>query len=86
MSSGRPSIVGDEAGPSEPFPYKMEGKVISGFGRGSKEVHTMNPNPPFHQDKKEKMKDDKAKGNKNNSLLIKPPHLAGHSHRQPPRG
>lgn len=38
MSAGRPSIVGDDAGPTPPFPLKMEGKVISGFGRGSKEV------------------------------------------------
>ena len=38
MSAGRPSIVGDDAGPSPPYPLKMEGKVISGFGRGSKEA------------------------------------------------
>lgn len=36
--TSRPSIVGPEAGPETPYPYKMEGKVISGFGRGSKEV------------------------------------------------
>jgi riboflavin kinase len=36
--SGRPEIVGPDGGPEAPFPYKMEGKVISGFGRGSKEV------------------------------------------------
>ncbi|OAQ73875.1 riboflavin kinase [Pochonia chlamydosporia 170] len=34
----RPSIVGPDSGPQSPYPYKMEGKVISGFGRGSKEV------------------------------------------------
>lgn len=34
----RPLIVGPESGPEAPYPYKMEGKVISGFGRGSKEV------------------------------------------------
>ena len=38
MSAGRPSVVGDDAGPEPPFPLRMEGKVISGFGRGSKEV------------------------------------------------
>lgn len=36
--SSRPSVVGPEAGPETPYPYRMEGKVISGFGRGSKEV------------------------------------------------
>lgn len=36
--AGRADIVGREVGPETPFPYKMEGKVISGFGRGSKEV------------------------------------------------
>jgi riboflavin kinase len=36
--STRPEIVGMETGPEPPYPYKMEGKVISGFGRGSKEV------------------------------------------------
>lgn len=36
--TSRPSIVGPDAGPEAPFPYRMEGKVISGFGRGSKEV------------------------------------------------
>lgn len=36
--TGRPSVVGSEAGPETPYPYKMEGKVIAGFGRGSKEV------------------------------------------------
>jgi hypothetical protein len=38
MVNGRPSIVGDDAGPTAPYPLTMEGKVISGFGRGSKEV------------------------------------------------
>lgn len=38
MTSSRPSIVGADAGPELPFPVKMEGPVISGFGRGSKEV------------------------------------------------
>lgn len=36
--TSRPSIVGDDAGPVSPYPYQMEGKVIAGFGRGSKEV------------------------------------------------
>ncbi|KAK8147613.1 riboflavin kinase [Beauveria asiatica] len=35
--SDRPAIVGEDAGPEPPYPLRMEGKVISGFGRGSKE-------------------------------------------------
>jgi hypothetical protein len=38
MSEQRPLIVGQDAGPESPYPLQMEGKVISGFGRGSKEV------------------------------------------------
>lgn len=38
VTAGRPRIVGPEQGPEPPFPLRMEGKVISGFGRGSKEV------------------------------------------------
>lgn len=38
MAKTRPLIVGPESGPEPPFPLQMEGKVIKGFGRGSKEV------------------------------------------------
>ncbi|KAG7101132.1 Riboflavin kinase like protein [Verticillium longisporum] len=38
VTEGRPRIVGPDGGPEAPYPLKMEGKVISGFGRGSKEV------------------------------------------------
>ncbi|KAF4977003.1 hypothetical protein FDECE_18410, partial [Fusarium decemcellulare] len=38
--SSRPSIVGSDAGPEAPYPLHMEGSVISGFGRGSKEIFT----------------------------------------------
>lgn len=31
----RPLIVGPEEGPEEPFPLWMEGKVTTGFKRGS---------------------------------------------------
>lgn len=34
----RPEIVGNDAGPEPPFPLKLDGTVIKGFGRGSKEV------------------------------------------------
>src|ERR1700710_62921 len=34
----RPTIIGPDSGPEAPFPLRMKGKVVSGFGRGSKEV------------------------------------------------
>ena len=34
----RPSLAGPDSGPEEPFPIKLSGPVIKGFGRGSKEV------------------------------------------------
>jgi len=34
----RKSIVGPDSGPEAPFPLKLGGQVIKGFGRGSKEV------------------------------------------------
>jgi hypothetical protein len=34
----RPTIIGADSGPEAPFPLKMKGKVVKGFGRGSKEV------------------------------------------------
>lgn len=37
-NTSRPLIVGPESGPEAPFPLQMEGKVIKGFGRGSKDV------------------------------------------------
>ncbi|KAK1248712.1 hypothetical protein MKX08_006932 [Trichoderma sp. CBMAI-0020] len=44
--ASRPDIIGPEAGPEKPYPYKMEGKVISGFGRGSKELGIPTANLP----------------------------------------
>ncbi|KAM0331606.1 hypothetical protein ACHAQA_003285 [Verticillium albo-atrum] len=46
VTAGRPRIVGPDAGPDAPFPLKMEGKVISGFGRGSKELGIPTANLP----------------------------------------
>ncbi|KAG6238821.1 riboflavin kinase [Claviceps purpurea] len=46
MDTTRPSIVGPDSGPERPFPYKMEGKVIAGFGRGSKELGIPTANLP----------------------------------------
>lgn len=34
----RDPYVGPEDGPEPPFPLRLDGKVIKGFGRGSKEV------------------------------------------------
>ena len=36
--SPRPLYAGPDEGPELPFPVKVSGKVIKGFGRGSKEV------------------------------------------------
>ncbi|KAF4974058.1 hypothetical protein FZEAL_8998 [Fusarium zealandicum] len=46
MSSSRPAIVGPDAGPEAPYPLHMEGTVISGFGRGSKELGIPTANLP----------------------------------------
>jgi len=35
----REPVAGRDAGPEEPFPIRLEGPVIKGFGRGSKEVY-----------------------------------------------
>jgi len=45
-STSRPLIVGPDSGPEPPFPVRMEGKVISGFGRGSKELGIPTANLP----------------------------------------
>jgi hypothetical protein len=40
-SGAREPIVGPEKGPESPFPVKVSGPVIKGFGRGSKEVRML---------------------------------------------
>ncbi len=42
----RPRILYSDAGPEAPFPLRMEGTVISGFGRGSKELGIPTANLP----------------------------------------
>ncbi|KAK5661947.1 hypothetical protein OQA88_10057 [Cercophora sp. LCS_1] len=42
----RPLIIGPDTGPSAPYPYRMAGTVISGFGRGSKELGIPTANLP----------------------------------------
>ena len=34
----RDTLAGPDAGPESPYPIKVRGPVIKGFGRGSKEV------------------------------------------------
>lgn len=34
----RDPVVGPENGPEPPFPLRLDGEVVKGFGRGSKEV------------------------------------------------
>ena len=34
----RDAVAGPDNGPESPFPLKLDGKVIKGFGRGSSEV------------------------------------------------
>lgn len=34
----RDTIIGTDDGPEPPFPLRMKGEVVKGFGRGSKEV------------------------------------------------
>jgi len=34
----RDPTAGPDNGPEQPFPLRLDGKVIKGFGRGSKEV------------------------------------------------
>jgi riboflavin kinase len=36
----RDPVAGPDDGPAAPFPLRLSGKVIKGFGRGSKEVST----------------------------------------------
>lgn len=46
MGTSRPLIIGLSTGPQAPYPLQMEGKVISGFGRGSKELGIPTANLP----------------------------------------
>ena len=44
-SRQRPLIIGPDEGPAAPFPIKLSGPVIAGFGRGSKQVRA--PDAPI---------------------------------------
>ncbi|KAF7185218.1 Riboflavin kinase [Pseudocercospora fuligena] len=43
----RPTVAGPESGPEPPFPLKLDGKVIKGFGRGSKDLGIPTANIPL---------------------------------------
>lgn len=52
MTSGvvprnRPDIVGPDAGPEAPYPLRLSGPVVKGFGRGSKELQIPTANIPI---------------------------------------
>ncbi|KAJ7452189.1 riboflavin kinase [Mycena galericulata] len=46
MATARPLIIGPSTGLEAPYPLQMEGKVISGFGRGSKQLGIPTANLP----------------------------------------
>jgi riboflavin kinase len=46
MVTARPLIIGPSTGLEAPYPLQMEGKVIHGFGRGSKELGIPTANLP----------------------------------------
>ncbi|KAG9548624.1 hypothetical protein KCU77_g20437, partial [Aureobasidium melanogenum] len=43
----RDIIVGPDSGPEPPFPLKLNGEVVKGFGRGSKELGIPTANIPL---------------------------------------
>lgn len=44
----RPRLIGPDAGPEPPFPLRMKGEVVKGFGRGSKELGIPTANISLH--------------------------------------
>ncbi|EIW59404.1 riboflavin kinase [Trametes versicolor FP-101664 SS1] len=49
MTTARPLIIGPSTGPEAPYPLHMEGKVINGFGRGSKALGIPTANLPVDE-------------------------------------
>nr|POF04488.1 transcription activator of gluconeogenesis [Quercus suber] len=47
IMSHRPETTGPDSGPEPPFPLKLSGKVIKGFGRGSSELGIPTANIPL---------------------------------------
>lgn len=46
-TTARPLYAGPESGPTAPFPIRLSGPVIPGFGRGSKELQIPTANIPI---------------------------------------
>ncbi|KAH6647993.1 hypothetical protein BKA67DRAFT_523893 [Truncatella angustata] len=46
VTEPRPRVIYSDDGPESPYPLQMEGTVISGFGRGSKELGIPTANLP----------------------------------------
>ncbi|KAH8684247.1 hypothetical protein BGZ60DRAFT_478206 [Tricladium varicosporioides] len=46
----RPTIVGPESGPEAPYPLRMEGEVVKGYGRGKSELQIPTANIPIAKD------------------------------------
>lgn len=46
----RPTTTGPSTGPESPFPLLLEGPVVAGFGRGSKELGIPTANIPIDVD------------------------------------
>ncbi|RDW74706.1 riboflavin kinase [Aspergillus mulundensis] len=46
-STPRPPVTGPDSGPEAPFPIRLSGPVIKGFGRGSKELGIPTANIPI---------------------------------------
>ncbi|KAJ0417049.1 riboflavin kinase-domain-containing protein [Aspergillus carlsbadensis] len=47
-STPRPTVSGPDTGPETPFPIRLSGPVIKGFGRGSKELGIPTANIPVN--------------------------------------
>src|SRR5204863_516768 len=43
----RPPTAGPDAGPAPPYPLRLSGTVVTGFGRGSKELGIPTANIPI---------------------------------------
>ena len=58
----RPQVIGPDSGPEAPFPLRMGGKVVSGFGRGSKEVCLSLSSPHLFQAGKRGVRSGEGQG------------------------
>ncbi|OTB09496.1 hypothetical protein M426DRAFT_50416 [Hypoxylon sp. CI-4A] len=70
----RPRILHADAGPEPPYPLQMEGVVISGFGRGSKELGIPTANLPVDESQTPWIADAKSGVYFGYAALALPPH------------